>query len=319
MKVETATIIIILLILLIGIGFTIFRQLRKYVLNSMDEEGFRTQSNKVVVIDDPQAMYDSYYVERIDGAYHPQNKNICRCSELYKHAFHGILPKNKTNVLLIGTTTGRFLDALCGMSNNVSAVSNHEILHKTAKKNAPSANVILGDAVRDSELFPKRTFTHIIFEDREFYRLSKEERKLVLNNCKSWLRPEGTLVIRAVDPEVFDPMIPTSVPLSGINIQKYLTERKTDSQVRFTDGSKIATHYTPIPSEHRALFREDIYDPNGVKLRTHIHRWYMPPRDVIMEEVLSLGYYHKDTIQLQGCTFPGEYYEVFLNGVPKMS
>jgi SAM-dependent methyltransferase len=317
MKVQTATIIILLLILLGIVGSLLYSRLRSYLGTYFSTpEGFRNEN--VMSTDDPTQFYDEYYVHRIDMAYYPQNKNICRCAKLYKDAFHEVLPKEQTKILLVGSQTGRFLDALCGTSPSVTAVTNVKVLQKKSQHNAPNSNVVFGDVLENPKLFPKNTFTHVIFEEREYYTYTPEQRKLVLEHCKEWLRPEGILAIRMIDPEKFDPMIPTAVPLSGINIQNYLSERKMDSQVRFTDGSKIVTHYTPIPSEQKAVFREDLYDPKGHHLRTHIHRWYIPPRDVILEETMSLGFSHRDTIELNDCTFPGEYYEIFMNGVPKL-
>lgn len=313
MKVQTATTILILLILIIIVGYLLYKRIPVTV----PQEGFGNQT--VTILDTPADFYDTYYIDRIDMAYYPQNKNICRCAKLYKDAFYGILPKEQTKILLVGAHTGRFLDALCGTSPDVTSVTHHPLLKERAQHNAPKSNVILGDITQNPKLFPKNTFTHIIFEERDYYTFTPEQRKLALSHCQSWLRPEGILAIRVIDPNVFDPMIPTAIPLSGINIQNYLKTRKTDSQVRFTDGSKIVTHYTPIPSEHKAVFREDLYNPKGHHLRTHIHRWYIPPRDVILEETMSLGFSHKDTIQLNECTFPGEYYEIFMNGVPKLS
>jgi hypothetical protein len=316
MKVQTATIILILLILLGIVGYLLWKRVINYMKNSLPE-GF--QNENVRTIDNPSEFYDSYYIDRTDMAYYPENKNICRCSKLYKDAFHGVIPKGQSKILLVNSHTGRYLDALCGISENVSAIASHKLLQSKAQHNAPKSNVIFGDILKEPKMFPKNTFTHIIFEERDYYTFLPEERKLAIEHCKNWLRPEGYLIIRAIDPEKFDPMIPTAVPLSGVNIQNYLKHRKMDSQVRFTDGSKIATHYTPIPSEHKSVFREDLYDPKGNHIRTHIHRWYVPPRDVILEETMSLGFSHKDTIELSSCTFPGEYYEIFMNGVPKLS
>lgn len=316
MKVETATIIIFLLLLVFILGYALVKRILAYYRVNSSAEGF---TSKAITMDNPDEFYDDYYISRIDESYYPQNKNICRCSELYKGVFHGNIPKEQSKILLVGCNTGRFLDALCGISKNVSGVTKLKALQKISQTNAPSANVIHGNVIEEPELFPKNTFTHIIFEDREYYTIPADDRKLVLEHCKNWLRPEGLLIIRTVDPDQFDPMIPTAVPLSGINVQKYFKERKLDSQVRFTDGSKIVTHYTPIPSEHKAVFREDLYNASGDKLRTHIHRWFVPPKDVVIEEVMRLGYSHNDTIDLKGCTFPYESYEIFKNGVPSLS
>jgi SAM-dependent methyltransferase len=322
MSPETAG-LVLLLVILIAIflylaaerGIGLLAMLRKQSALSMEGFDDGNRFNKRILWDDPSKFYDDYYVERIDQAYYPEGKNVCRCSDLYKSAFLRMYPREKTRVLLVGANTGRFLDALTGVCPEVTGLVRFPKLKDIAQRIAPKARVMLADAAADDELFPTSTFTHVIFEDRSLYEFhDHNQRKKAIENAIKWLEPGGRLVIRVVDREKFDPMIPTAVPLRGLNIQNYLSQRKQDSKVFFRDGSRIETNFTPIPSEDRAVFREDLYDKTGSLMRTQIHRWSIPQKDAIIEEVSRMGVEHDQSVSLAPCTSPNESYEIFVKG-----
>lgn len=322
MSPETAG-LVLLLIILIAIfiylaaerGIGLLALLRKQ--SALSLEGFDTNPrfNKRILWDDPAKFYDDYYVERIDQAYYPEGKNICRCSDLYKSAFLRLYPREKTRTLLVGANTGRFLDALTGVCPEVTGLVRYPKLKDVAQRIAPKSRVMIGEAAADPDLFPTSTFTHVIFEDRSLYEFNDHnQRKVAIQNAIKWLEPGGRLVLRVVDREKFDPMIPTAVPIRGLNIQNYLSQRKQDSKVFFRDGSRIETNFTPIPSEDRAVFREDLYDKTGSLTRTQIHRWSIPQKDAIIEEVSRMGVEHDQSVSLAPCTSPHESYEIFVKG-----
>jgi hypothetical protein len=317
MKTETGTLILLLIILAVIVGYFIVGHIQQLLTKNttrIDEAFVNARATDTPVLDSPEDFYDDYYVQRIDQSYYPESKNICRCAELYKSAYLGDFDKDKTKSLLIGANTGRFLDALVGISPDTTGLVLHESLLEKARENAPKAKVVKMDYNKiDPKAFMENTFTHIVLEDRTYYQIpTPNQRKQLLSVAFKWLVPGGKLIIRCVEPLKFDPMIPTAVPLRGINIQNYLEKRKHNSASYFDDGSYITTQYTPIPSEHRSVFREDLYYPNGTLKRTQIHRLNMPTRDMILEEVLSLSYSHEESIPLKPCTSPGEYYEIFI-------
>jgi SAM-dependent methyltransferase len=316
MRAETAGLAILLLLIIAILIYIIGQRVVKYInsFSKISSEGFENTARKSsIVIDDPAKFYDDFYVSRIHQAYYPDSKNICRCSDLYKTAFLRLYPKEKTKTLLVGANTGRFLDALCGICPDVTGIVKHDSLKTLADTMAPKASVRIGDVVQDRELFDENTFTHVVFEDRTLYEFhSHDERRTAIQHAIRWLKPGGRLIIRVVDRDRFDPMIPTSVPLRGLNIQNYLKDRKRDSTVHFKDGSHIQTNFTAIPSEDKAVFREDLYDTNGSLVRTQVHRWSMPNKDAILEEVMKMGMEHDQNLSLAPCTTPFESYEIFV-------
>ena len=318
MKTETGTLILLLIILVLIIGYFAVGHIQTILgrnTKKVDEAFVASRtSGSAPTLDNPEEFYDDYYVQRIDQSYFPESKNICRCAELYKHAYIGDFKKSSTKTLLYGANTGRFLDALAGVSATAIGVVSNKTLADKARQIAPKAKVIETENLykMPPTEFPENTFTHFVVEDKNYYQIpTAQDRKGVIANAFKWLQPGGKLVIRAIDPTKFDPMIPSAVPIRGVNIQNYLEKRKHDSTVYFDDGSYISAHYTPIPSEQRAVFREDLYYPNGSLKRSHIHRWNIPPMDVVIEEVMSVGFQHTDSVPLKPCTSPGEQYLIF--------
>lgn len=318
MRFETAGIIILLTLICVLLIYSIGKQLSKFsnTLRIASSEAFENReryNKKITLMDKPEDFYDDFYVQRIHQAYYPDSKNVCRCSDLYKSAYLRLYPKHKTRTLLVGANTGRFLDAVCGICPEVTGITRYPKLKDVADRMAPKARVLLGDAAHNDDLFPEGLFTHVIFEDRALYEYkSHNERRAAIKNSIKWLEPGGRLILRIVDPDKFDPMIPTSVPLRGLNIQNYLKNRKRDSKVYFKDGSRIETNFTQIPSEEKSVFREDLYDKSGSFIRTHVHRWTMPGRDIILEEVAGMGLEHDQTLSLAPCVAPYESYEIFV-------
>jgi len=318
MRAETAGVAVLLLLLGAIMIYVIGKRVLAYLdtIRLTSSEGFENQEryNKTTkVVDDPKDFYDDFYISRIHQSYYPDSKNICRCSDLYKTAFLRLYPRDKTRALLVGANTGRFLDAMCGICPEVTGLTRFPKLKDLADTMAPKARVKLGDAAHDHDLFHEGTFTHVVFEDRSLYEYhTHNERRAALKNSIRWLEPGGRLVLRVVDRDRFDPMVPTSVPLRGLNIQTYLKDRKRDSRVHFKDGSRIETNFTAIPSEDRAVFREDLFDNGGAFVRTHVHRWSMPNKDAILEEVMAMGMEHDQSLSLAPCTTPYESYEIFV-------
>lgn len=318
MKPETGTLILLLIILILIIGYFIVGHIQSFIARNTKrvDEAFvaSRSSNSAPILDNPDEFYDDYYVQRIDQSYYPESKNICRCAELYKHAYLGDFKKSSTKSLLYGANTGRFLDALSGISASAVGIVDKKVLAEKSREIAPKAKIIqTGNLYKMPPTeFPENTFTHFVIEDKNYYQIpTAQDRKGVVSNAFNWLQPGGKLIIRAIDPTKFDPMIPSAVPIRGVNIQNYLEKRKHDSSVYFDDGSYISTHFTPIPSEQRAVFREDLFYPDGTLKRSHIHRWNIPPVDIVIEEVMSVGFQHTESVSLKPCTSPGEQYLIF--------
>jgi SAM-dependent methyltransferase len=320
---------LLLLILLLMFGFLILQKLfihGKSVLESGRflnfhlQEGFQnsqpTSTKQYTKLED---IYKHGYLQYADSVHHPQGKTVCRSAELYRRAFVGDKKNSsKWNILLLGIETGRFLDALTGISKNVIGISKYPQVTTIAEKHAKDAVVYHLD-ILNTKRFKDNTFTHIILEDREVYRYTPSQRKQLFIILEKLLKSGGFLAIRTVDPETFDPLPPTAIPLKGLNIQNYLEKRKTDSLVYLTSGEKLKTDFTYIADDKEAIYKESLESPDGSSVKHFIQKWYMPKKEEIVTEVQqallgtpqSDSLIHIDHHDLKLCVCVGEYYTIF--------
>ena len=62
-----------------------------------------------------------------------------------------------------------------------------------------------------------------------------KDKKRFIDNCYSWLKPGGHLVLHLVNRDKFDPIINSADPLHIVSAQKYAKKRITNSLVKFKD------------------------------------------------------------------------------------
>jgi hypothetical protein len=299
----------------------------------LGEEGFQSGSqsgSQSPKTESFESLNDIYHPERYlryaDVVHHPQGKVVCRGSELYRRVFIGdAKDNNKWNILVLGIETGRFLDAMTGISKNVVGVSKYPELVKVAQANAKNAVVHHLDILNPMSMetqgkrFSPKTFTHIILEDREVYRYTPAERKDLWILLESLLKPGGFLVIRSVDPETFDPLPPTAIPLKGLNIQNYLDKRKTDSVVYLTTGETLKTDFTYLKNSQQGIYKEILESKDKQSRKTMIQTWNMPSKESLASEVsgaltgtsASDSLTFVDHYDLKLCVCVGEYYTIF--------
>ena len=91
----------------------------------------------------------------------------------------------------------------------------------------------------------------------------------------SWLRPGGYFAVHVVDPRRFDPVLDAANPLVGISLQRYMTERKTDSTVIFNKFI-YKSQFEYDKDTQKATFRESFIYPKEKRVRAHVHTLEMP-------------------------------------------
>lgn len=84
--------------------------------------------------------------------------------------------------------------------------------------------------VLENDLFMRSSFSHIVCYYFTIYFI---DTKKLMKNITKWLKPKGWFVVHMVDLENFDPVLDASSPFLGINPQKYVKNRITESKVYF--------------------------------------------------------------------------------------
>ena len=89
---------------------------------------------------------------------------------------------------------------------------------------------LLKKDVYEHDLFMRSSFSHITCYYFTVYYLDS---KKIIPQIKYWLRPKGWFVVHLVDLDKFDPVLDAASPFVGIDPQKYVKTRITDSTIHF--------------------------------------------------------------------------------------
>jgi SAM-dependent methyltransferase len=175
---------------------------------------------------------------------------------------------------------------------------------KVAKKNYPKGDFKQGDMM-NSLLFQPQTFTHITcFYFTLYYTNNKP---LFFENCYSWLKPGGHLIVHLVDGEMFDPML--NNPLLYISPQRYAKERMTSSKIIF-NNFEYKSNFEYLPEKKKAIFHEKFY--NKDKVRKNEHELFMEPIDEIQEMALQQGFILQGIVDLIKVSYEYQYLYIFV-------
>lgn len=120
--------------------------------------------------------------------------------------------------------------------------------------------------INDDDIFMKSSFSHITCYYFSIYYIYNTD---LLKNIVFWLKPKGYFVVHMVDLEKFDPILDVAHPFAGINPQKYVKNRITDSTVIF---KKFIYKSNFVLNEKDATYNESFQFKDSHKIRTQTHK-----------------------------------------------
>lgn len=120
--------------------------------------------------------------------------------------------------------------------------------------------------INDDDIFMKSSFSHITCYYFSIYYIYNTD---LLKNIVFWLKPKGYFVVHMVDLEKFDPILDVAHPFAGINPQKYVKNRITDSTVIF---KKFVYKSNFVLNEKDATYNESFQFKDSHKIRTQTHK-----------------------------------------------
>ena len=138
-----------------------------------------------------------------------------------------------------------------------------------------------------------------------------KDKRHFFDNCIDWLMPGGYFIIHIVDRHNFDPILPPGNPLLYVSPQRYAKKRITSTKVKFTDFSYTADFQLDEKND-KATFVEKFKDDADGKVRKNEHTMYMPEEQVIVDEILSSGFFMEAKIDLLQCQYEYQYLYVFV-------
>jgi len=119
--------------------------------------------------------------------------------------------------------------------------------------------------INSDDLFQRASFSHITCYYFTLYYVNSTK---FMKNIRKWLRPKGWFVVHVVDLEKFDPMLDAASPFRGIDPQKYVKNRITESTVVF---KKFIYKSNFILKKNKVLFDETFKFKNIPKIRNQTH------------------------------------------------
>jgi SAM-dependent methyltransferase len=266
-----------------------------------EREGFKNNTTERL---ENLEVWDEFYAEVYDQLFDSKQRIDYELSSIMKAAFSK-WPPAKLNVLDLGSGTGNYTTFFSTNKIPYTGLEQSPFMIKKAREKNPAAKYIMGDAMQPT-VFAPNTFSHIMCMYFTLY--SFPNQRGLLQNCFAWLKPGGFFIVHVADPEMFDPVLDAASPFPAFSLQKYSTERVTESEIvfdQFTYRSKFAKE----PDSDDALFSESFEFPDG-KVREHRHDLYMPPLEDVESLFKSVGFTLKEDIDLMPVEF--EYQNILI-------
>jgi len=274
-----------------------------YVYNEKHEtrEGFK--QSKKFVLKQGDEVFDDFYVDYYDDLTHDSYKNSFEVTEILKTTN---LTPNKLAVLDVGCGTGHHCKLLQDKGATVHGIDKSHAMIKQCNKLHKQIDFRQGD-VLDSITYPPNSFNLINCLYFTIYYI--KNKKLFLQNCYNWLKPQGYLALHLVNKDMFDPILNVADPLFMVNPQKYAKERITSSLVKFNDFSYKA-NFKHEKGSNNAIFEETFKDDTTEHVRKNEHTFHMPTQKDILAIAKSCGFVMKGYIDMVGCQY--EYHYIYI-------
>ena len=281
-------------IILLAISFVIF------TINNRSNplvEGF--EQNEKFVSKEGDDVYDAFYASIYDVLMSNDVKTQYEIGEIVKTT--GMQSSSK--VLDIGSRTGDVVQKLGTQNIKAVGVDKHNALVSFAKKKHDGNDYRKLDPM-SAIIFPDSYFTHVMALNFMIY--SVKDKQTFLQNCYSWLKPGGYLVLHLVNRDRFDPILSEANPINFVSPQKYAEKRLTKSVIKFQNFSYTA-NYEPDNANDMAYFNEKIVDDKSKNVRKNKHVLYIPTQETVLTKAKNIGFIMKSKIDLVHCEYEYQY------------
>jgi 2-polyprenyl-3-methyl-5-hydroxy-6-metoxy-1,4-benzoquinol methylase len=260
-------------------------------------EGF-TQEKKYVLKDNND-LYDDFYGKIYDLLVFDEIKNNYEIDEIKRTT----KLNKKSNVLDVGSGSGHHVGGLNKLGIQSEGVDKSESMIKMAKKNYPKSKYKLG-SVENSITYNRGQFSHITALYFTIYYIQNKVQ--FFENCFSWLKPGGYLILHLVNRDKFDPIINTANPLHMVSPQKYAKERIMNSMVKFKNF-KYKAKFELEKERNIGHFKEIIKHDKSGRIRENNHLLYMDTQKHILSLAKSAGFRMKGKIDMVNCMYEYQY------------
>ena len=153
----------------------------------------------------------------------------------------------------------------------------------------------------DDDIFIKSSLSHITCYYFTIYTLNTTK---LIPKIITLLRPKGWFVVHVVDLKKFDPVLDVASPFLGIDPQKYVKNRITESTVHF---KKFVYKSNFQISKAKAVFEETFSFKNKPKIRKHIRTLEYIDMNSFVDKMGEKGMELKHTTSLEDYGYHHQY------------
>ena len=225
-------------------------------------------------------IYDDFYVSVYDDLLFNEFKNDYEIGQIINRTS----PTAQSTILDIGSGTGHHVGLLSQKGFKCQGIDNAPAMIKKSKENYPDCTFTLGDVMKSIQFQPGQ-FTHITCMYFTIYMI--KDKRTFFQNCMSWLRPGGHLVLHLVNRDKFDPILPVADVLAKIDPQDYADKRITSTKAAFNNHLYEANFELKGDTGY---FKEKFLEKKGNNVRQNNHELYMPSQKGILSMASASGF-----------------------------
>ena len=292
-----------LVILIIILLFIII--VSRLIKNSNLREDFKNPTRQIVIPSNDN-IYDKFYAGIYDGLFGDRAKVLFEVTQITQHALKKWGSQNSIKILDAGCGTGWHTKLLSKDYNIIGLDRSAHMINQAKKIN--NANVLKLGNMKDSTIFNRNSFTHILCLYYTIYYINNLNK--LFSNFRKWLVPRGMIVLHIVDRDNFDPLLNAASPFPLFSLQKYSKKRLTESKVHFNDFL-YKGKFDIDKSNDIATFSEVFKYKNKSKIRKQKHKLYMPDISTILEKARDNGFKLVHKIGLIPVSFEYNYLYIF--------
>ena len=231
-------------------------------------------------------IYDDFYVDIYDNLFDTMDMVPFEIK-----AVETTQPNASTDVLLDAhCETGHFVAELDkkGYSQSFGIHFSPSMILKSREIH-PNAKTKLGHVSNPMEFEPA-TFSHILCSRFGIYHYS--DKKSILRNYATWLRPKGYLLLHLVDPDRFDPIVPAGKLLFGSAQPKDPNiPRITDTFIDYDDYTYKCEYQFPHSSPTKStIIRETFTDSASGHVRQNERTMWFESSKTILNYAIQCGF-----------------------------
>lgn len=263
------------------------------------------QKEKAITLKDGD-IYDEFYSIVYDEVMNDPNLTHFQYEMIEKSTNIKPISSNNPSVICdIGSGNGHLVQLFNENNYNCYGLDKSKAMIQYAKQNYPNIKnkFIEGNALYSQQYIPEKydVITVLYFTIYEI-----QDKKGFLQNCYTWLKPSGYLVLHLVNRNKFPAIVNASDILNMVSPQKYSKEQLNTSVVSFKDFD-YESYFTLDTTNNYALFKEKMIDDKNNKLRIHENTLYMPTQKEILNIAKQIGFIMQSKIEMIHAQYEYQY------------